>query len=151
MFAKKHDIKAMVGFNQEWRHWERSVARRGSPASEELGSFNLATGENVQVQGNADEWAIRAAFYRLNYNFMDRYLFEFNGRFDLSSKFPHSDRLGVFPSASLAWRVSEEPFFKSITILISWADSSLTSTMPSIFLSSLISSIFLTNKALFTS
>ena len=118
MFAKKHDIKAMVGFNQEWRHWERSVARRGSPASEELGSFNLATGENVQVQGNADEWAIRAAFYRLNYNFMDRYLFEFNGRFDLSSKFPHSDRLGVFPSASLAWRVSEEPFFKSIKSVV---------------------------------
>ena len=53
-FNKNHDFKAMVGFNQEWRHWERSVARRGSPASEELGSFNLATGENVQVQGNAD-------------------------------------------------------------------------------------------------
>lgn len=114
LFAKKHDLKAMIGFNQEWRHWERTVSRRSSPASEELGSFNLATGENVQVQGNADEWTIRAAFYRLNYDYLGRYLLEFNGRFDLSSKFPHNNRLGIFPSGSFAWRVSEEPFFKPL-------------------------------------
>ena len=107
----KHEIKAMAGFNQEWRRWERSVARRNSPVSEELGSFNLANGENIQVQGNADEWAIRAGFGRLNYDFLGRYLFEVNGRFDLSSKFPHSKRLGIFPSGSFAWRVSEEKFF----------------------------------------
>lgn len=117
-FAQKHDVKAMVGFNQEWRHWERSVARRSSPVSEELGSFNLATGDNVQVQGNADEWAIRAAFYRLNYDFMGRYLVEFNGRFDLSSKFPHDKRLGIFPSGSFAWRISEEPFFSPLKSVV---------------------------------
>ena len=44
--------------------------------------------------GNADEWTIRAAFYRLNYDYLGRYLLEFNGRFDLSSKFPHNNRLG---------------------------------------------------------
>lgn len=110
-FNKKHEIKAMIGFNQEWRRWERSVARRNSPISEELGSFNLANGENVQVQGNADEWAIRAGFGRINYDFMGRYLFEVNGRFDLSSKFPKDKRLGAFPSASFAWRLSEEKFF----------------------------------------
>ena len=42
-------------------------------------------------------------------------------------------------------------FFKSITTLTSAADSSRTSTMPSIFLSILMSSIFLTSKALFVS
>ena len=113
-FNKVHAFEGMIGFNQEWRHWERTVSRRSSPASEELGSFNLATGENVQVQGNADEWAIRAAFYRLNYDYLGRYLLEFNGRFDLSSKFPHDNRLGIFPSGSFAWRVSEEPFFKPL-------------------------------------
>ena len=56
----------------------------------------------------------RAAFYRLNYDYLGRYLLEFNGRFDLSSKFPHNNRLGIFPSGSFAWRVSEEPFFKPL-------------------------------------
>lgn len=113
-FNDDHNVKGLIGFNQEWRTWERTVARRSDPISEDLGSFNLASGDLVQIQGNSDEWAIRGAFYRFNYDYKGRYLVEFNGRFDLSSKFPTDSRLGIFPSASAAWRVSEERWYEPI-------------------------------------
>lgn len=117
-FNDVHNLKAMVGFNQEWKHWERTIAKRSGPISEDLGSFNLTTGENFELLGAKEEWAIRAAFYRLNYDYKGKYLVEFNGRFDLSSKFPHNNRLGIFPSGSLAWRVSEENFFAPLRPVI---------------------------------
>nr|WP_229126904.1 TonB-dependent receptor [Bacteroides sp. 1001136B_160425_E2] len=118
-FKARHNLKAMLGFNQEWKHWERTTAKRSSPLSEDLGSFGLATGENIDLLGAQEEWAIRAAFYRLNYDYKGKYLVEFNGRFDLSSKFPHDKRLGIFPSGSVAWRVSEENFFKGLRSTVS--------------------------------
>ena len=117
-FNEKHNLKAMVGFNQEWEHWERTIAMRNDPISEDLGSFNLTTGENIELQGGKVDWAIRGGFYRFNFDFNGKFLVEFNGRFDLSSKFPHNNRLGIFPSGSLAWRVSEENFFMPLRPVI---------------------------------
>ncbi len=52
-------------------------------------------------------------FGRLNYDFIDRYLFSATFRADGSSKFTEGNRWGYFPSAAFAWRISEEPFMKS--------------------------------------
>jgi len=60
------------------------------------------------------EWAIRGAFFRLNYNYSERYLFELNGRYDGTSKFPTDSRYKLFPSVSAGWRISEELFFQNI-------------------------------------
>ncbi len=49
---------------------------------------------------------------RLNYTYDNRYIAEVSTRVDGSTNFAPSHRYGVFPSASLAWRVSEEDFFK---------------------------------------
>ena len=54
------------------------------------------------------------SFYgRLNYTFMDRYLFTFTLRDDGTSRF-QNNQWGLFPSAALAWRVNEEPFLKDV-------------------------------------
>ncbi|MBR0180322.1 MAG: TonB-dependent receptor [Prevotella sp.] len=54
------------------------------------------------------------SFYgRLNYTFMDRYLFTFTLRDDGTSRF-QNNKWGLFPSAALAWRVNEEPFLKDV-------------------------------------
>ncbi len=50
---------------------------------------------------------------------MERYLLEFNGRYDGSSKFPTNQQWAFFPSASVGWRVSEESFWKVSPDLIS--------------------------------
>ena len=53
-------------------------------------------------------------FGRINYTLMDRYLFEANFRADASSRFYADNRWGYFPSFSMGWRISEEPFMKSM-------------------------------------
>src|SRR5690606_33809229 len=50
---------------------------------------------------------------RANYTFDDRYIAEAQFRYDGSSKFAKGHQWGFFPSASVAWRISEEPFFKN--------------------------------------
>lgn len=116
---KEHTLGALIGFNQEWNNFKRNIASRNGNLSESLNSFNLATGENIYLTSLEEEWAIRAGFYRVSYTIKDKYLLEFNGRFDLSSRFPVDNRLGFFPSASAGWRVSEENFFQGIKPLVS--------------------------------
>src|SRR5690606_32865569 len=54
---------------------------------------------------------------RLNYTFSDRYIVEGQFRYDGSSRFAPGHQWGFFPSASVGWRVSEEPFFSSLQAL----------------------------------
>ena len=58
-------------------------------------------------------------FGRLNYDLKSRYLFSATFRADGSSKFSEGNRWGYFPSAAVAWRISEEPFMKASK---SWLD-----------------------------
>lgn len=51
-----------------------------------------------------------SAFGRINYNYKSRYYLTFNLRSDASSKFYEKNRVGWFPSASIAWRPVEEPW-----------------------------------------
>ena len=76
---------------------------------------------------SSSRWALRSGFGRLSYNYAERYLVEFNLRYDLSSRFHKSNRGGWFPSVSAGWRLSEErwmqaakQWFDNIKIRASW-------------------------------
>lgn len=58
-------------------------------------------------------------FGRLNYNFMDHYLLTATLRRDGSSRFSENNRWGLFPSAALAWTISNEPFMKATENVLS--------------------------------
>jgi len=60
------------------------------------------------------EWGLVSYFGRLNYSYRDKYLIEGSYRTDGSSRFGRENKWGAFPSASAAWRVSEEPFFSGL-------------------------------------
>lgn len=109
----KHYLQALVGYNQEYRYDQRATVRKAGLISSTLPSLNLATG-TITTSENIEDWAVRGLFYRLNYIYDDKYILEFNGRYDGTSKFPKNDRWGFFPSASAAWVVSNESFMKSI-------------------------------------
>lgn len=109
----RHDFTAMAGFNQEERIFKTLGGTGQELLSETLNDLNLTSGENI-VSGGASEWALRGAFYRLNYAFADKYLLEVSGRYDGTSRFPKADRFGFFPSASVGWRISEERFFQPL-------------------------------------
>ncbi|WEK37894.1 MAG: TonB-dependent receptor [Candidatus Pseudobacter hemicellulosilyticus] len=69
------------------------------------------------VGGNANEWALFSLMGRVNYSYKSKYLATLTVRRDGSSRFGKDNRFGTFPSASLAWRLSEEDFVKSLTFL----------------------------------
>ncbi len=69
---------------------------------------------DMAMGGGQSELALRGGFYRINYDYQGKYLFETNGRYDGTSRFPRGDRFGFFPSVSAGWRISEELFWKPI-------------------------------------
>jgi TonB-linked SusC/RagA family outer membrane protein len=66
------------------------------------------------IDGSTSSWSIFSYLGRVNYSFADKYLITASLRHDGSSRFGENRKYGLFPSASLAWRISEEDFFKKI-------------------------------------
>ena len=108
---EKHNFKVMVGFNQEYKHNKYFYSKRNDLISQDIPDLDMATGEK-NLGSSETHWGTQGYFVRFNYNYDERYLFEFNGRYDGSSKFPKGDRFAFFPSFSVAWRASQEAFWK---------------------------------------
>lgn len=91
------------------------------------GFFTDAFGyNNVGIASEKDKEAINSwrtertklsQFVRINYTLKDRYLFSATARRDGSSYFAENQKWGIFPSMSIAWRISEEAFLKDKTSL----------------------------------
>ena len=109
-----HNLEITAGFNYETRRHRDLKVKREDLLTKELSDFNLAVGEVSELTGGRDERATAGIFYRAAYNYKGRYLFEVDGRYDGSSKFPRGDRFGFFPSFSLGYRISEEKFFEPL-------------------------------------
>jgi len=107
----RHNISSVVGFNQEYNKDYAVITSIANVISSELPSLSLSTGD-PNTSDSYYDWAIRGAFFRLNYMFDNKYIVEFNGRYDGSSRFPAENRFGFFPSASLAWRLDQEAFLQ---------------------------------------
>ncbi|MCD8540560.1 MAG: SusC/RagA family TonB-linked outer membrane protein, partial [Leadbetterella sp.] len=119
-FKNVHNLGALVGYNIESNRWENLDVQRDGLLVPEKPDFNLMDGLNYSVVGGGNEWKYLGLFYRLTYSYNDRYLLEFNGRYDGSSKFPGNQRFGFFPSASAGWNISEEKFMSNSR---SWLDN----------------------------
>lgn len=115
-----HNFSGIVGYNYEAKYYRNLSAKNTGLLSEDLSDFNLAKGtDNFEILGGRNEYAIMGLFYRLAYNYDERYLVEVNGRYDGSSRFPRGKRFGFFPSFSAGWRVSQEKFFEPLSNAIS--------------------------------
>ncbi len=110
--APSHFVKAMIGFNQEWGRYTFQRAKAFSLITPLITDINATTGIQ-ETYGGKEHVSLRGVFYRFNYIFKDKYLFEANGRYDGTSRFPKDDRFGFFPSFSVGWRISEEAFMES--------------------------------------
>ncbi|KFC60968.1 hypothetical protein FEM08_02380 [Flavobacterium gilvum] len=104
-----HRFKIMQGFSQERSYSEILNVNRKEIINSDLPSISTAVGETIASDGFIDT-SIRSSFYRVNYNYKDKYLLETNGRYDGSSKFPKETRFGFFPSVSAGWQVAKESF-----------------------------------------
>lgn len=116
-FNESHGISGVVGYEQTENDFEEFRAWRDQFYNNKLRQLDLGNSSNDGNLGFGNAWALRSVFGRLNYELMGRYLFEFNARYDGSSRFAEGHRYGFFPSFSLGWRVTEEPFFN-----VDWVD-----------------------------
>ena len=119
LFKDKHSVNLVLGTNYEQSTFNRLDVTRNGLIFPDAKNINLALGQSITTAGNYEKWAILGGFYRLNYNYNERYLVGLNGRYDGSSKFPTTQRYAFFPSFSVGWRPSRESFWKVSDRLIS--------------------------------
>ncbi|RZL20305.1 MAG: TonB-dependent receptor [Pedobacter sp.] len=108
-----HNISSIAGMTREKVTNNGFFAARMDFPSVQVEQLNF--GDRVrQTLGNENTYdRARLSYYgRVNYNYQEKYLFEFNWRVDGSYIFPPKKRFGFFPGVSVGWRVSEEGFFK---------------------------------------
>ena len=105
-----HSLKVLAGWNLETKSYHTLNIKRTGLTIPEKPSFALMDGLTDDPTEGGYEWSYVGVFGRVNYNWKGRYLTEFSARYDGSSKFPDNSKWGFFPSLSLGWRFSEEPF-----------------------------------------
>src|SRR5690625_65644 len=108
-----HYMKILGEFNQEAYSYSSMESSKDGIISSSLPYMNLTSGD-PRITAGYSAYATRSLFGRINYHYMDRYLLEFNGRYDGSSRFPKNNRWGFFPSVSMGYVISEEPFMKNL-------------------------------------
>ncbi len=113
VFNEKHNLSALVGSS-----YEQFNSRFFTATIEGFLGNNLheldAGSTNPSVSGTSSKNVLLGGFGRLNYNYLQKYLFEANFRFDGSSKFAKGNRWGFFPSFSAGWRLDQEDFLSSV-------------------------------------
>lgn len=116
-----HQFKLQGGF-QALDNFSSSVgATRQGLTDPDRPYLNLTTNTSVQpsVSGSASEYALAGFFGRFNYTFNQKYLFEFTGRYDGSSRFSQirDKQWGFFPGASAGWVISKEKFMEKLPFI----------------------------------
>lgn len=77
--------------------------------------YNVGSSPNISsVSSNYTKWQLASFMGRINYNYADKYLLTASARYDGSSRLAPGNKWVLFPSAALAWRVSEEGFMKGM-------------------------------------
>ena len=111
--AERHNLSLTLGAQYEFKQYTYFGANV-KDIQEGLEIVNGA-GE-ITLTGKEDlyENAIMSYFGRFNYDYAGKYLFEFNGRYDGSSKFLPENRWDFFWGVSAGWRISEEQFMKGL-------------------------------------
>ena len=114
--GNRHNVNLLAGFSQEKMTISDFDARiRGLPANE-LDELS-AGAESPSVSGISSQSKLMSYFGRANYNFSDKYLVEFNFRYDGSSRFARGNRWGFFPSVSAGWRLDRESFMRNLGVI----------------------------------
>jgi TonB-linked SusC/RagA family outer membrane protein len=108
-----HAIHLLTGYEQRQQTFDFDSTARSGAYNNDL---QLPGSGDVSFQGTASrasQTRLVREFSRLNYGFKNRYLFEADISHDGSSRFGPNKKYGTFPSASVAWRVSDEPIFRN--------------------------------------
>lgn len=107
----KHNINVMGSHEAQQSNWKNVSAGVSEFVTDAVIDLNLGNIETATIGGGKGSWAMESYLARVNYNYDDRYLVMAAFRADGSANFGANNKWGYFPSASVAWRISNEPFF----------------------------------------
>jgi len=110
-FAEVHSLNVVAGTDMRRYRYFDTYAENRSIADNSYLYYNLGAGATPSVPTSSYDARQNMSFFgRANYGFMERYLLTTTLRADGASNFGPGKKWGYFPSAALAWRVSQESF-----------------------------------------
>lgn len=117
-----HAINATLVYGAEKRQYEMTKASASKFLNDALGYDNLGLGQSDMQSVSSGAWQESSLYMmaRAIYSFKDRYIVTGTIRRDGFSGFGEGNKFGIFPSAAIAWRASEEDFIKNN---VSWIDN----------------------------
>ena len=112
----KHNVNALAGYSFQQFNKESLWLGNSDFLTDAFLYNNMGTGqyEKPTVGTNASKNEMASFFARVNYSFLDRYLFTATLRADGASNFAPGNRWGYFPSVSAGWLFTDEPFMESV-------------------------------------
>lgn len=113
-----HYFKVTAGGQYQTYRSTNLIVSNTNLTNKDLSSFTVATGL-PEVSQEITAYKTLGFFIRANYDWKGRYIVEASARADGSSRFAPGSRWAFFPSGSLAWRISEEDFFKPAKNVVS--------------------------------
>jgi TonB-linked SusC/RagA family outer membrane protein len=116
-----HRVNAVGGITAQEFYSEALKGRSEALLGETEEFYFLDAGTEVEggdaLNNNGSTWSMVSYLFRVNYTFLDRYLFTGSFRADGSSKFGKENRYAYFPSFAVGWNLTNEPFMKDQNIL----------------------------------
>lgn len=112
---EKHAFDALIGFTSQ----KDSYDRLSAGASDFPSDYVTYISAGIVNSGThlVSEWSMLSLMSRLNYSYSGKYLFTATIRRDGSSRFGKNHQWGTFPSFSVGYNISEEPFMKPISFI----------------------------------
>jgi TonB-linked SusC/RagA family outer membrane protein len=117
-FGTDHSLNVVVGVDAQRFQELANYAETQDLVDNFYSYYNLGTGATPQPPtSNFNSNRFLSFFARANYGYKDRYLLTVTGRRDGSSRFGPDSKYGFFPSAALAWRISQEEFLRDNSLI----------------------------------
>ena len=116
-FHNIHDVTLLGGYTQQATTSDRDNMENTSFVNDITEYFSIGSGTQEggpSISSGHTEQRLESYLGRLNYSLLDRYLLTLTYRTDGSSRFAANHKWGSFPSAAVAWRISDEPFFRGL-------------------------------------
>ena len=108
-----HRLNAMAGLSWTERTQNWNKARTEGFSDDFFEDYNMSAGTTPSSpESSWNRWRMNSYFLRFAYTYKDRYSATVTGRVDGSSKFGDNNKYAFFPSAGLAWNISQEDFLK---------------------------------------
>ncbi|MDQ3844812.1 MAG: SusC/RagA family TonB-linked outer membrane protein, partial [Bacteroidota bacterium] len=110
----KHSIAALAGYTVQADVVDENTMTSNNFPNNLVPTLSAVSGIITTGTATRAEWSILSELARVNYSYDGKYLITASIRRDGSSRFGANNKYGVFPSAAVAWRVSDEPFMERI-------------------------------------